>query len=54
MPQLKDYAIEYDDGTVQHRQLNADDAKELKDLADDKGSTIKSVKQGSAEPINKD
>lgn len=51
---VKDYKIEFDDGTIRHRQLTKEDADELKSLADDKGSDIKKVTEGSADPINTD
>lgn len=53
MANTDSYQIEWDDGTVRYRLLDSDDAKAWKERADDKNSTVKSVKKGTPDPINK-
>lgn len=51
-PKLDEYEVEFEDGTIRHQQLDSDGADELKEIAKNKASDIKSVKKGKPDVIN--
>lgn len=50
--ELKNYRIENEDGTEQVLQLDGEDAKRWKALADEKASPVKKVTEADPKPIN--
>lgn len=50
---LKNYRIEWEDGTVRYLQLDAADAKLWSDQAADRTSPVKAVSPGDPKPDNK-
>lgn len=53
MAALKNYKIEYEDGTTQYLQLDGDGVELWKGFVDDKTSLVKALAAGEPEPINK-